>query len=387
MTTVEFVSVSKEFGPVRALSDVSLNVKSGEFATLLGPSGSGKTTALSLLSGIIQPTAGRMLIGGRDITDVPAAQRNIGLVFQSYALFPHMSVFENIAFPLRVRRRCAEAEIMGRVNEALALVRLDDLGKRRPHELSGGQQQRVALARAIVFKPDILLLDEPLAALDRKLREEVRTEIHQLQRRLGITTIMVTHDQDEALSMSDRVVVIDGGRVQQVDTPDCAYFRPNSRFVAGFLGLANFLDGEIDASDGACAIRLDSGECIAVAPASTPPRGRVCGVIRPEDVKLVNGGQGGMVKGTVREAVFLGETVRYAVRLDSGLDMTAHVSGSRHRFAEGKRVELTWDPARVWLIPAEAASAATIDSDFSRRQSGNRNKTLSHVKGKGEGDA
>jgi spermidine/putrescine ABC transporter ATP-binding subunit len=378
MTTVEFVSVSKEFGPVRALTDVSLNVRSGEFATLLGPSGSGKTTALSLLSGIMQPTSGRMLIGGRDITDVPAAQRNIGLVFQSYALFPHMSVFENIAFPLRVRRR-SEAEIAARVKEVLALVRLEALGRRRPHELSGGQQQRVALARAIVFKPDILLLDEPLAALDRKLREEVRTEIHQLQRRLGITTIMVTHDQDEALSMSDRVVVMDAGRVQQIDTPDSAYYRPNSRFVAGFLGLANFLDGEMDASGGTCAIRLDSGESITVAPiGGTVPTGRVCGIIRPEDVKLVNGSGGGIVQGTVREAVFLGETVRYAVRLDSGLDMMAHVTGSRQRFAEGRRVELTWDPTRVWLIPAE---------DFSRRQSGDFNKTLSGVKGKGEENA
>jgi putative spermidine/putrescine transport system ATP-binding protein len=387
MTTVEFVSVTKEFGPVRALSDVSLNVRSGEFATLLGPSGSGKTTALSLLSGIMQPTSGRMLIGGRDITDVPAAQRNIGLVFQSYALFPHMSVFENIAFPLRVRRR-SDAEIASRVNEALALVRLEAFGKRRPHELSGGQQQRVALARAIVFKPDILLLDEPLAALDRKLREEVRAEIHQLQRRLGITTIMVTHDQDEALSMSDRIVVMDAGRVQQIDTPDSAYYRPNSRFVAGFLGLANFLDGEIDASSGMCAIRLDSGESITVAPTGgTLLTGRVCGIIRPEDVKLVNGSGGGMVEGTVREAVFFGDTVRYAVQLDSGLEMTAHVTGSRQRFAEGKRVELAWDPARVWLIPAEEASAGWDQSDFGRRQSGNFNKTLSGVKGKGEGNA
>ncbi len=387
MTTVEFVSVTKKFGPVRALSDVSLNVKSGEFATLLGPSGSGKTTALSLLSGIMQPTSGRMLIGGRDITDVPAAQRNIGLVFQSYALFPHMSVFENIAFPLRVRRR-SEAEIASRVGEVLALVRLETFGKRSPHELSGGQQQRVALARAIVFKPDILLLDEPLAALDRKLREEVRTEIHQLQRRLGITTIMVTHDQDEALSMSDRVVVMDAGRVQQIDTPDSAYYRPNSRFVAGFLGLANFLDGEIDASSGICAIRLDSGESITVGQSGeTRLTGRVCGIIRPEDVKLVNGSGVGMVKGTVREAVFLGETVRYAVQLDSGLEMMAHVTGSRQRYAEGKRVELVWDPARVWLIPAEDSSAGEINPDLGRRQSGNFNKTLSGVKGKGEGNA
>lgn len=186
--------------------------------------------------------------------------------------------------------------------------------------------------------------------------------------------------------MSDRVVVMDGGRVQQIDTPDTAYYRPKSRFVAGFLGLANFLDGEIDSSDGACAIRLDSGESISVAPSGTPPTGRVCGIIRPEDVKLVNGSGGGMVKGTVREAVFLGETVRYAVKLDSGLSMTAHVTGSRQRFAEGRRVELAWDPARVWLIPAENEPVATIDSNFSRRQSGDLNETLS-AKGKGEGNA
>lgn len=350
MTTVEFASVTKEFGPVRAVDDVSLSVSSGELATLLGPSGSGKTTALSLLSGIILPTSGRILIGGRDITSVPAAQRNIGLVFQSYALFPHLTVFENIAFPLRIRRLSA-SEIERRVAEALVLVRLENFGKRKPHELSGGQQQRIALARAIVFKPDILLLDEPLAALDRKLREEVRIEIRQLQRRLGITTIMVTHDQDEALSMSDRIVVLDGGRVQQIDTPSAVYYRPTSRFVAGFLGLANFLDGELDASGPKCAIRLDSGERIVVSPAGERATGRVCGVIRPEDVKVINGSGGGMVAGTIREAVFLGETVRYAVKLDSGLNMSAHVIGSQERFMEGERVQLAWDPSRVWLIP------------------------------------
>src|SRR5215813_11117108 len=355
MTTVELNQVSKHYGPIHAVDRISLRVETGEYATILGPSGSGKTTMLSLIAGIAAPSAGSILIGGRDVTWLPAAQRNVGLVFQSYALFPHMTVFDNVAFPMRVRRT-ASAELKRRVGEALALVRLEDFGGRKPHQLSGGQQQRVALARAIVFKPDILLLDEPLAALDRKLREEVRTEIHQLQRRLGITTIMVTHDQDEALSMSDRVVVMNGGRVQQVDTPDSAYYRPNSRFVAGFLGLANFLDGEIDAAGGMCAIRLDSGESIAVgANSGMRLTGRVCGIIRPEDVKLVNGSGGGMVKGTVREAVFLGETVRYAVRLDSGLEMTAHVTGSRQRHAEGKRVELAWDPVRVWLIPAETA--------------------------------
>ncbi len=244
MTTVEFAEVSKHYGDVHAVDGVSLRVETGEFATILGPSGSGKTTMLSLIAGIAAPTSGAILIGGRDVTNLKAADRNVGLVFQSYALFPHMSVADNVAFPLKVRR-VAKSEIASRVKEALALVRLEEYGARKPSQLSGGQQQRVALARAIVFKPDILLLDEPLAALDRKLREDVRAEIHGLQRRLGITTLMVTHDQDEALSLSDRIVVLDQGRVQQIDTPFTAYHQPRNRFVAGFLGLANFIEGEL----------------------------------------------------------------------------------------------------------------------------------------------
>ena len=261
MTTVELNQVSKHYGPIHAVDRISLRVETGEYATILGPSGSGKTTMLSLIAGIAAPTAGSILIGGRDVTWLPAAQRNVGLVFQSYALFPHMTVFDNVAFPMRVRRT-GSAELKRRAAEALALVRLEDFAARKPHQLSGGQQQRVALARAVVFKPDILLLDEPLGALDRKLREEVRGEIHQLQRRLGITTIMVTHDQDEALSLSDRIVVLHGGQVQQIDTPINAYHRPNSRFVADFLGLANFLEGSLERSGGACAIRLASGEAV-----------------------------------------------------------------------------------------------------------------------------
>ena len=351
MTTVEFSRVTKAFGPVRAVDDVSLTVASGEFATILGPSGSGKTTMLSLLAGIMQPSSGSIIVGGRDVTDLRAAQRNIGLVFQSYALFPHMSVRDNIAFPLRIRRRPRD-EIARRVTEALGLVRLDGLESRRPSELSGGQQQRVALARAIVFNPDILLLDEPLAALDRKLREEVRTEIHQLQRRLGITTIMVTHDQEEALSMSDRIVVLAGGRVQQIDRPDDAYYRPQGRFVAGFLGVANFLEGEIETKGRNSAIRLDSGELAPCAAPPGRPTGRVCGLIRPEDVRLANGAKPGAgLGGQVREAVFLGEQVRYVVDLDGGLSLTAHVSGARSRVGEGERVTISWDPAKVWILP------------------------------------
>ena len=281
---------------------------------------------------------------------VPAARRNIGLVFQSYALFPHMTVFENIAFPLRVRR-LEKADIARQVTDAVGLVRLEGLERRKPHELSGGQQQRVALARAVVFRPDILLLDEPLAALDRKLREEVRGEIHQLQRRLGITTILVTHDQEEALSMSDRIVVLEDGRVQQVDAPDDAYYRPKSRFVAGFLGMANFFEGEIDGSGEERAILLETGERISFASGPEDHTGRVCGLIRPEDVKIVNGSGRGLLRGKIHQAVFLGETVRYVVLLETGLSLTAHVKGSRRMVMEGESVELVWDPEKVWILP------------------------------------
>jgi spermidine/putrescine ABC transporter ATP-binding subunit len=355
MIAVEFANVSKHYGSVRAVDDVSLQVEQGEFATILGPSGSGKTTLLSLIAGIVPPTGGRIIIGGRDVTWVPAAQRNVGLVFQSYALFPHMTVFDNVAFPLSIRR-VARAEMERRVDEALHLVRLEDLKRRKPSQLSGGQQQRVALARAIVFKPDILLLDEPLAALDRKLREDVRLELRRLQRSLGITTILVTHDQDEALSLSDRVVVLQGGQVQQIDTPENAYHRPQTRFVADFLGIANFLDGELTEQGGACAIRLDSGE---VAPCGRPAAAgsvKVCGILRPEQLTLHNGSApAGALKARVSEAIFFGDSVRYVLTLDSGRTLIVHSTESRVSHGEGDSVSLHWDPASVWILPRPEA--------------------------------
>jgi spermidine/putrescine ABC transporter ATP-binding subunit len=350
MIAVEFAGISKHYDSVRAVDSVSLQVEQGEFATILGPSGSGKTTLLSLIAGIVPPTEGRIIIGGRDVTWVPAAQRNVGLVFQSYALFPHMSVFDNVAFPLSIRR-VPRAEMERRVDEALHLVRLEDLKRRKPSQLSGGQQQRVALARAIVFKPDILLLDEPLAALDRKLREDVRLELRRLQRSLGITTILVTHDQDEALSLSDRVVVLQGGRVQQIDTPENAYCRPQTRFVADFLGIANFLDGELTEEGDRCAIRLDSGD---VAPCLRPSGGgtKVCGVLRPEQLTLHNGSApAGALKARVSEAIFFGDSVRYVLTLDSGRTLIVHSTESRVSHGEGDTVSLYWDPASVWILP------------------------------------
>jgi putative spermidine/putrescine transport system ATP-binding protein len=353
MTNVRFTNVSKTYGSVVAIGDISLSVNSGEFTTILGPSGSGKTTMLSLIAGISAPSSGSIELGNREITYVPAAQRNIGLVFQSYALFPHMSIFNNVAFPLRIRG-LPRADIEQRVMEALRLVRLTGFEARRPHQLSGGQQQRVALARAIVFKPDILLLDEPLAALDRKLREEVRSEIKALQRSLGITTIMVTHDQEEALSLSDRIVLLSNGKVEQVGTPDEIYHRPSTRFAAGFLGLANFLEGRLDPEG---AIVGEDGRFPSFAPSSSSGT-QVCGLIRPEDIRTDV--HSGFVHGTVRDVVFLGEVARYTVETGGGRIFTANVGSSSRRLAEGSPVWLSWDPESVWLLPEEGG-APTIN--------------------------
>lgn len=350
MTQVRFSCVSKSYGQVRAIDEVSLSVNSGEFTTVLGPSGSGKTTMLSLIAGISRPSAGRIDLGEREITYVPAAQRNIGLVFQSYALFPHMTVFDNIAFPLRIRR-VSPSEIRSRVAEVLRLVRLEGMEKRKPNQLSGGQQQRVALARAIVFQPAILLLDEPLAALDRKLREEVRFEIRELQRKLGITTIMVTHDQEEALSLSDRIVLLSKGRAVQIGTPDEIYHRPGTRFAADFLGLANFVEGEYREGH----IVSEAGDRFPCAAGSDCGRHKVCGVLRPEDIQADD--SGGFLQGVVKDVVFLGEIVRYVAELDSGQRVIANGAGGRGQFSIGADISLSWDPARVWVLPEGVADA------------------------------
>jgi ABC-type Fe3+/spermidine/putrescine transport system ATPase subunit len=249
-------------------------------------------------------------------------------------------------------RKVDSAGVAERVADALRLVRLSEYGRRKPHQLSGGQQQRVALARAIVFKPDILLLDEPLAALDRKLREEVRSEIRELQRGLGITTIMVTHDQEEALSMSDRVVLLSGGRVEQIGSPDEIYHRPRTRFAAGFLGTANFLEGHLNGTGDIVDPRGLRFPC-------HKPRGwesgEVCGVLRPEDIRT--DAVEGFINGTVRDVVFLGEIVRYGIELDDGRRVHANISGARGRHGEGSKVWLSWDPTRVWLLPERGSPA------------------------------
>ena len=350
MSGIRLLGVSKHFGSFAAVDAVDLVVEQGEFVTVLGPSGSGKTTMLMLIAGLTGPSAGRIEIGGRDVTDVPAAKRNVGLVFQSYALFPHMSVYDNVAFPLSVRK-VDKATTGKRVEEALRLVRLDGFAGRRPSELSGGQQQRVALARAVVFEPDILLLDEPLGALDRKLREELQVELKQLQRALGVTTILVTHDQEEALSLSDRILVIDRGRVQQVATPEEAYLKPKNRFVAGFLGIANFLDGTLERLGQGTAIRLPDGMRVDCAdPGGEAPR-RVLGVVRPERVQVETDGNGLAAK--VSEAVYLGQTVRTHLTLPNGTPMVAVEPFRGRRYLPGETVRLGWRPEDVWIVAPE----------------------------------
>jgi putative spermidine/putrescine transport system ATP-binding protein len=319
MSDIRLEGVTKRYGAFAAADQVDLSVTQGEFVTILGPSGSGKTTLLSLIAGLNRPTSGRIFIGGRDVTDATAQERNIGLVFQSYALFPHMTVLENVLFPLGVRKiGGAEADRLAR--DALKLVRLDGLEARRPSQLSGGQQQRVALARAVVFKPDILLLDEPLGALDRKLREELQVELKQLQRSLGVTTLLVTHDQEEALSLSDRIMVLDKGRTQQVAAPAEAYLKPANRFVAEFLGIANFV---------------------------SLPDGRQ-GVVRPERVRLAAPGQGNSAR--VVEAIYLGQMVRYHLALDDNQSVVASVPFLGTAHAPGERVSVSWEAADVWPV-------------------------------------
>ncbi|MGQ0567470.1 MAG: ABC transporter ATP-binding protein [Gemmobacter sp.] len=356
MTEVRFTGVTKAYGAQAALDNVSMVMPAGQFTTVLGPSGSGKTTMLSLIAGITGVTSGRIEIGTRDVTRALASERNTGLVFQSYALFPHMTIFDNVAFPLRLRK-VPSSEVTRRVGDALRLVRLDGFGARKPDQLSGGQQQRVALARAIVFKPDILLLDEPLAALDRNLREAVRMEIRALQRELGITTVMVTHDQEEAMSLSDRVILLSKGRVEQVGSPDSLYHRPATRFAAGFLGTANFLDGHWQAG----AIRSANGEVWAAEAEGLAEGTPVTGVLRPDALRFV--ASGGMAHGRVVDVDFLGEVVRYGVRTPGGHVLRVHVSGLHDRHRDGDIVHLSWDPGRVWLLPDAARPSPDPEAD------------------------
>ena len=342
MTSVALRNLGKQFGTFRAVDDISLQVPHGAFVSLLGPSGCGKTTTLKLIAGFEAADHGAILFDGIDVAAVQAEKRDIGMVFQNYALFPHLTVAGNLAFGLEMRKR-PRAEIAHRVAAVLDMVQLQGLAERYPRELSGGQQQRVALARALVIEPRILLLDEPLANLDARLRDEMRVFIRDLQRRVGITTIYVTHDQSEALTMSDLVVVMFGGRIAQVGAPEDIYDRPNSRAVAAFVGRVNIIAGEVIAENASgCRVKTDLGEFAIAQPYGIGTLLEL--VVRPEAIGLAAGGDA-----TVSNVAYSGGLVDYGVRAASGLQLDVQAFPNK-RFAAGDAVAISIDSARLWPL-------------------------------------
>jgi len=352
---VRFDGVTKRFGEITAIDDVSLLVRRGELMTLLGPSGCGKTTLLSLVAGFLIPDRGEIAIDGRGVTDLPTHRREIGIMFQNYALFPHMSVAANVGYGLKMRRT-PKPEIARRVADALALVKLAGLEDRRPRQLSGGQQQRVALARALVIRPKVLLLDEPFSALDRNLRASMQVEIKEIQRKLGVTTIFVTHDQSEALSLSDRIAVIAEGRIRQLGTPDEIYRRPIDRFVASFVGDVNVLSARLERSDGATAI-VALGLVQVPVPARTL-RGAVPGeavdlFVRPEGLRVAEPGAAVAAHGVVAAQVYQGGHV------DLYVDAPEAVSGRMLLRLPGHEGMSRWPPGtRIGLALAAGEAVA-----------------------------
>ena len=356
---LELVGVQKRYGDVVAVKDVTLSVRAGEFLTLLGPSGSGKTTTLNMVAGFETPTEGNILLGDRDITRVPTHRRGLGMVFQSYALFPHMSVLENVSYPLRRENGTGEAK-RKRAMDALEAVSLGHLAKRRPAQLSGGQQQRVALARAFVSNPPMLLMDEPLSALDKSLRTQMQEEIRRLHREIGTTVLFVTHDQEEALALSDRIVIMRDGEIAQLGSPTDIYETPNSTFTAKFLGAANFVEGRVRSlrSDRMAELELEGGgTAVARASGNLAPGDQARLVLRPEDAVVECGDAAGAnrVAAVFDEIVFLGDRLRCIGRFVNGSECLLWLS---HRDADkvsaGREVSLCWEPARSVAIPVEA---------------------------------
>ena len=346
---IGLADLEKHYDAVGAVLGLSLDIRAGEFITLLGPSGSGKTTTLMMIAGFETPSAGDIAIDGRSVIAMPPHRRNIGMVFQSYALFPHMTVAENIGFSLR-QRRVAAVTIRAEVERVLAMVRLPGYGARYPRQLSGGQQQRVALARAVVFHPRVLLMDEPLGALDKQLRESMQLEIRRLHTELGITFVYVTHDQEEALVMSDRIAVMDGGRLEQIGSPEELYDRPNNRFVASFIGESNFLSAVAVGMENGIAWSDVYGQRIGTAAAAAiTPGAALTLAVRPERLAFADGPQDAaarinLLRAVVRDIVFVGETTRYVVEAEGGVTLVMKQlsrAGPR-RHAPGDAVLLRW---------------------------------------------
>jgi spermidine/putrescine transport system ATP-binding protein len=356
--------VTKQFGnEVVAVDDLSLEIERGEFFSMLGPSGCGKTTTLRMIGGFEEATAGTIYLGDADVTDLPPFKRDVNTVFQNYALFPHLSIYENVAFGLR-RRKVPDGEVKRQVASMLELVELPGYERRKPSQLSGGQQQRVALARALINHPRVLLLDEPLGALDLKLRKQMQIELKRIQTEVGITFIYVTHDQEEAMTMSDRIAVMRAGRIEQLGPPEELYERPTTDFVAGFLGVSNLLDGEVtERGDRFAAIRLPDGTVLRAPSASLNGSHSVRVGVRPEKLRVLAVGEGAgaaddglnTLDGTILDASYIGVSTQYLVETATGQKLTVYAqnietSGAAEALADGQRVRLTWRPEHTFVI-------------------------------------
>ena len=351
---IRLVGLTKRFEDVLAVDDLSLDIERGRFFALLGPSGCGKTTTLRMIGGFEEPTAGRIELGGVDVAPLPPYKRDVNTVFQSYALFPHLSIFENVAFGLR-RKKVRGDELRKRVVDALELVGLAGLERRKPKQLSGGQQQRIALARALVNHPRVLLLDEPLGALDLKLRKEMQLELKRIQHEVGITFVHVTHDQEEAMTMADRIVIMNGGHIEQLGTPSDLYERPHTSFVAGFLGVSNLLHGTVAGGD---RVRLEDGSEVHVPRDVLAGRsGPVQIGVRPEKLRL-GGGEVNTLEGTVSESAYIGVSTQYIVETPAGA-VTVYVQNDRpgaQGVAPGERLTLGWSPECTFVVDAQEGS-------------------------------
>ncbi|MER8607438.1 ABC transporter ATP-binding protein [Mesorhizobium sp. M1233] len=348
---IEFRDIEISYGQFVAVRDFSLAISKGSFVTLLGPSGCGKTTILRSIAGLVDISGGQIMIDGRRVDDVPIYKRNIGLVFQSYALFPHKSVFDNVAFGLKYHD-VPKADIARKVGKALEMVRLPGSERKLPSQLSGGQQQRIALARAIVFEPEVLLLDEPLSALDANMREEMRVEIKKIQKETGITAIFVTHDQEEALSMSDRIVVMNAGSMEQIGTPEEVYETPDTAFVADFIGKANMLTGTVSKSDGStAAVILAAGQTVkVVSPKPLSPGAAVTVVVRPQKLSLGSGAMASQLSGRVVSTSYLGGSVTYDIDIGGEGPVRANTQINGQVVREGETINIGFDPAGCVLL-------------------------------------
>lgn len=348
---IKFDKVSKAFGILTVVDDLDLSIGKGEFVSMLGPSGSGKTTLLMMLAGFENPTSGSISVGGKRVDALPPHKRNMGVVFQNYALFPHMSVAENVAFPLKMRG-ASRTEIIERVNKALDMVQLGAFHERKPIQLSGGQQQRVALARALVFEPEVVLMDEPLGALDKKLREQMQMDIRDIHHRLGLTIVFVTHDQTEALTMSDRIAIFNHGKIEQIGGPSEIYDRPKTQFVAEFIGETNLLNGKVTSfSNGILNVTLEGGQAIRVASSNSLEPGKHVKVsVRPEQIEIGPSGEGqNQLKVRITDIVYHGDHLQ--VQADTG-SRSFVIKATRKAITPqvGQEVTGSFSPEQCWIV-------------------------------------